>query len=104
MGHRQQMSDKQRLEFDTMRYKRMLEARRGHNHSYMSDVLYEDLNKKGYERYLFNEELKKYVAHEEEAIKIRDELRNTGHFARIISSANKLRIREYEVWFKKKKK
>lgn len=94
MGHRQQMTPAQRSAFDSMSYKRMLEERKGHNHSYMTDKLYSQLEKQGYIAY------ESKSMGEGEAIEVRDKLRKEGNFARIISSANRLRIRDYEVYYK----
>lgn len=38
MGHRQQMTSKQRIEWDSMQYKAALEAKRGHNYQYWNDL------------------------------------------------------------------
>ena len=46
MGHLQEMNDKQRSEFQSYQYKRMLEERRGHNYKYHSDELEESLKEK----------------------------------------------------------
>jgi myosin-crossreactive antigen len=40
MGHRQKMTDKQRLDWDMMQYRARLEARRGHNYPYWEDNKY----------------------------------------------------------------
>lgn len=105
MGHRQQMTPKQLSQFDSNAYKRRLEANRGHNHSYMTDELYEHLNKVGYCEYVFDgDKSKRETISELQAIEVRDRLRLDGYFARIISSANKIRMRSYQVWFKPKNK
>lgn len=96
MGHRQQMTPKQRLEWDIRSYKLRKEANKGHNHSYMTDELYKQLEKQGYTTWKFERE----YPSEGLAIEKRDELRKQGHYARIVSSANKVRIREYELYYK----
>jgi hypothetical protein len=78
-------------------YAANLAARRGHNHSYMTDELYLHLTDSGYARHIFTETGSELIA-----IRERDNLRTKGHFARIVSTANKLRIRDYEVWYKSK--
>lgn len=99
MNHRQQMNSRQRAEWDSRSYKRMLEEKRGHNHSYMTDKLWNDLHDKGYKRHVFKGSQQETMS-ELEAIEARDNYRKQGNFARIISTANKLRIRDYEVWYK----
>lgn len=44
MGHRQKMTDKQRLAWDVMQYKARLSARRGHNYTYYNDQKHNDWN------------------------------------------------------------
>jgi len=100
MGHRQQMTPEQRLEWDIMQYKARLEASKGHSHSYMSYKLYEQLEKQGYVSYNFSTSYE--TSSEYEAIEIRDKLRKEGNFARIVSTANKLRIRTFQVYYKPK--
>jgi len=98
MGHRQKMTPKKRVEWDIMQYKARLDASKGHSHSYMSDKLYEQLEKKGYVSYKFSTTHE--TTSEYEAIAIRDKLRKDGNFARIVSTANKLRIRTFEVYYR----
>lgn len=97
MGHRQHMTSKERLEWDSRNYRLRLEANKGHNHSYMTDKLYSQLKNSGYSAFVFDKGTETF---ESEAVKKRDELRKQGHYARVISSANRLRIRSYEVYFK----
>lgn len=99
MGHRQQMTPRQLLKFDIDSYKRRLEANKGHNHSYMTEKLYKQLEERGYSVWQFEYD----SPSESMAIKKRDELRKEGHYARIISTANRLNIREYELYYKPKK-
>jgi len=100
MGHRQQMTPKQRLDWDIMQYKARQEATKGHSHSYMNEKVYKQLDKQGYSQYKFSKGYK--TSSEHEATIVRDELRKEGNFARIISTANKLRTRNYGVYFKGK--
>lgn len=99
MGHRQQMTASQLLKFDIDSYKRRLEANKGHNHAYMNDKLYKQLEERGYSVWQFECNLPS----ESIAVKKRDELRKEGFYARIISIAKKLRIREYKLYYKPKK-
>lgn len=96
MGHRQQMTPKQRLEWDTRNYKLRLEAKRGHNHSYMTDELYSQLENKGYKVWKFEIQ----YPTESQVNEKRDEFRKKGYYARIICSATRLRIRQYELYYK----
>jgi hypothetical protein len=53
MGHRQQMTDKQRREWDSMQYKARIEARRGHSFAYWDDVKHEQMLNNGWQLYNF---------------------------------------------------
>lgn len=77
-------------------YQALLESRRGHNYAYLTDEIYKDLQAKGYK-----EELETYseVTAQDKVL----ELRKTGHFARIICEANRLRIRKYIVYARLKR-
>ena len=103
MGHLQEMNDKQRSEFQSYQYKRMLEERRGHNYKYHSDELEESLKEKGYEWYDFGSGLEQ-TNFEDEAIEAVENLRETGHYARIICERMKVvqRVKYYSVAYKRK--
>lgn len=77
-------------------YKALLESRRGHNFQYLTDELYRELGDKGYKEEL---ETHSELAAKEKVLL----LRNSGHFARIICEANRLRIKKYIVYAKKKR-
>jgi uncharacterized protein YbaR (Trm112 family) len=98
MGHRQKMTPKERLEFDSMSYKRMLEAKKGTSHTYGTDEVLAHLEKNGYKELdlmgLTNR-LNLSMAKE-----IEKKLRETGHYARVIAHANKIRIPDYTVYYK----
>ena len=98
MGHRQKMTRKQRVEWDCMQYKARLNAAKGHSHSYMSNKLFDQLEKRGYVSYKFSTNHE--TTSESEALEIRDKLRRDGNFARIVSTANQLRIRTFEVYYR----
>jgi len=53
MGHRQDMTPKQKLEWDMMQYKAALEARRGHNFTYWDDSKHDKLLQNGWQFYNF---------------------------------------------------
>lgn len=53
MGHRQQMTSKQRIEWDSMQYKAALEAKRGHNYQYWNDEKHDKLLQNGWQLYSF---------------------------------------------------
>jgi len=106
MNHRQQMSDKQRHEWDVKQYKAQLAARRGHNHSYLDDEAIKKLEAKGYNRYTFKAEYNGYKTNfEHEAIKVRDGLRAAGCFARIVVNPSYVirGAQTYSVYWKQKK-
>ena len=77
-------------------YKALLESRRGHNFQYLTDELYRELEAKGYKEQL---ETDSEVSAKDKV----SELRKTGHFARIICEANRLRIRKYIVYARLKR-
>lgn len=101
MGHRQQMTDKQRLKWDVMQYKARLSAKRGHNYPYLTDELYKDLERKGYKIATFHncEE----TTSESIAIDLRNTYRNAGYQSKIVCISNDLRIKTYRVYYKPKK-
>jgi len=76
-------------------YKALLESRRGHNFQYLTDELYMDLLAKGYRQEL-------ETGSECNAKEKVSELRKSGHFARIVCEANRLRIRKYLVFCKQR--
>lgn len=80
-------------------YKAMLEANRGHNYQYYTDELGNYLDQKGYMEYRENE--REFSEHK--AKEIVSTLRSTGHFARIICFGNKLRIKEFHIYYKLRK-
>jgi len=77
-------------------YKALLESRRGHNFQYLTDELYNDLLAKGYRQEI--ETGSECIAKETVS-----QLRKTGHFARIVCEANRLRIRKYLVFARLKR-
>lgn len=103
MNHRQKMTDKQRLEFDLLAYKRKKEAQKGFNFQYYSEELEKDLKNKGYKWYVFSPfmtETKSVLFAKEEV----EKLRNSGYYARIICGRTKTPQREkhYSIAYKKK--
>ncbi|KKQ95337.1 MAG: hypothetical protein UT21_C0006G0009 [Candidatus Woesebacteria bacterium GW2011_GWA1_39_11b] len=102
MGHRQKMTPSQLLAFDCENYEMAKNSRRGHNHAYMTEELYARLMKENYTQYIFDGG-RRAIGWEHKAVEIRNEFRKNGFFAKIISCANRLRIRDYEVWYKPKK-
>jgi hypothetical protein len=105
MGHRQQMTDKQRLEWDINSYKKKLEANKGHNYQYWSEKLEKELTEKGYEWYNFDNN-KQATASELKAQEIVEQLRNDGCYARIIAGyeQNVQRTKMFSITYKKKNK
>lgn len=99
MGHRQQMTDKQRREWDNIQYQARLNANRGHNYQYLTDELQAELEAKGYKRHypLGNTTLTENIANS-----LTKGFRDTGHYARIVCVPNRLRIKTYIVYYKKK--
>ena len=86
-------------------YRRMLEERRGHNFAYLTNELYDYLTKKGFQRHKFNEirgHRSISTGSENVAKEIVKQYREDGCFSRIICVTNKIRIKEFTVWYKKK--
>lgn len=102
MGHRQQMTAKERLKWDIDNYNKRKEANRGHNFQYLTDELYKDFESKGYKQCRFMNGNDTTFA-ESTAVGAAIEFRNKGYYARVVCTANKLRIREYAVFYKEKK-
>jgi hypothetical protein len=103
MRHLQKMSPRKRTEFIAMQYKRMLEERRGHNFTYLTQAVHEELERKGYEQ-LMGPLVPAEIHSESTALGWVYELRRNGHYARVFCIANRLRIKQYTVFFKKKEK
>jgi len=107
MGHRQEMTDKQRGDWDLMQYQAKLDANKGSNYQYWNDS-HEKLTENGWEVYVFGE---KNVfeggstGSEYKAKEVVEELRKSNHFARIVCGYNKnvQRQKRYSVIYKKKK-
>jgi hypothetical protein len=95
MGYKQKMTDKQRLDWGFRQYEARLAANRGHNYAYMTKELEERLERLGYKKY---NSVSNYS--ELSARKIVEQLRKDGCYARIISHATKLSIREYDVYYR----
>jgi hypothetical protein len=101
MGHRQQMTDKERLDWDIAQYNARKEANRGHSYAYMDNALYHELESKGYKEYIFDNG-DRVNQSEYMAKKVVDELRADGNYARIICVQNKVRTRQYSIYYKKR--
>jgi hypothetical protein len=114
MGHPQKMNPKQKLEFKTFQYKRMLEEKRGHNYEYWNDEKHGKMLQNGWKLYevtpgeshrQWSNIFKHYSTTLEnkmkEVVKI---LRQSGHFARIVCGYDKdvQRTKYYSVIYKKK--
>jgi hypothetical protein len=100
---RQKYNEKTRTELADIRYQRLKESRRGKTFPYLTDELYDDLNKKGYKRIELGRG--EFFTHsvlfaKEKALALRAE----GYFARVVSVSNKIRFTEYAVYAKKRKK
>lgn len=103
MGHRQQMTDKQRIDWDIMQYNAKKEALRGHNYQYLTSELHKKLELLGY-KIMVMQNGNTSTHSESTAIGIVQEFRRKFYYARIVCHANKLRIKEYCVFFKEKKR
>lgn len=90
-------------EFKLWQYEKMKESRRGHNYAYLTDEIFEDLEKKGYQRYLFKESIQgDETLLETLAQDVVKKLREEGNYARIFCVSNSLRVKTFMVYYKKK--
>ena len=108
MGHREKMTNKQRLEWDSMQYKAKKDANKGHNYQYYSEELQKYMDEKGYVFYPehgFNYGGGAYVTRLEYEAKQKVEvLRVIGYHARIICGyeQNVQKIKMYSIICKNK--
>ena len=107
MRHRQDMTDKQRHEWDSRSYRLAMEARRGHSFEYWNDDKHGKMLENGWSLHQFSD--KKFVEwygtiSEESAKEVVDKLRSEGNYARIVCGYNKnrQRIKMHSVIFKHK--
>lgn len=84
-----------------MQYKARLQANKGHNYQYFTNELYYELQSKGYKSAIFDGE--DNTRDENIAIRVRNDYRDAGNYARIVCITNKIRIRTYIVYYKPKK-
>lgn len=80
-------------------YRRRKEELRGHNFQYYSDKLHNELIKKGYKLHQFDGDSTRTMSEsiaKSEVVKYRKE----KHYSRIICITNRLRIKEYTVYYK----
>jgi hypothetical protein len=105
MGHRQDMTLEQRLEWDYNNYKKRLESNMGSNYEYWN-WRHDDMLGSGWDVVNFrdlDQGFEAYTRYETKAKEKVIELRAKGNFARIVCVANKLRVKTYSVIFKPKK-
>jgi hypothetical protein len=105
MGHRQDMTPEQRLQWDCDNYKKRLEANKGSNYEYWSEK-HDKMLANGWSQFDFRDLDQCFELHtryEDGAKEKVIELRNNGNYARIICVTNRLRIRTYSIIFKPKK-
>lgn len=103
MGHRQQMTDKQRLQWDIQSYKAKLEANKGHNYQYWSENIEKELTNKGYSWFEFDK-CEYAIPSELKAKEIVEQLRKDGYYARIIAGyeQNIQHTKMFSITYKKK--
>lgn len=112
MGHRQDMTSKQRLKWDTDNYKKRLEANKGSNYEYWADK-HEKMLQNGWNLFLITEAttrqwsqtFKRYsTSSKEHAKKFVEDLRNNGNYARIVCGydKNRQRVKMFSIIFKPK--
>jgi hypothetical protein len=90
MGHRQKMTDKQRLDWDVMQYKARRDAMRGHHYPYWDDEKYKDW------------EIAKTTVSEYYALKLRDEMKLIHKKVKIVCGYEKTvqRVKHYTIIYK----
>lgn len=98
---RQTMSYNNRIKFMIDNYRKTKAANRGHNFSYLTDKLYLDLLSKGYNQCKFDNGKDSTFA-ESTAVGASIEFRNKGYYARVVCISNKIRIKEYAVFYKQR--
>jgi len=105
MGHLQDMTDKQRLKFQSMQYEAAKEARRGNSFAYLSDGQLQLLFDKGYDYHKFDND-KTEIRSSDICKDIVNSLRkNKAHFARIVVNPcyNIRGFQSYSILKKKRK-
>lgn len=110
MGHRQNMTNQQRLDWDVESYKRKLEANKGSNYEYWSDKHCKMLQN-GWDLFLITEKstrqgnkiFKSYsTSSENHAKKFVEQLRNNNNYARIVCGYDKnvQRVKMFSIIYK----
>jgi hypothetical protein len=113
MGHRQHMTDKERLKWDIESYSKRLQANKGRNYEYWDEAKHGKLLLDGYSLYKFTDSSTiqwsvririTSTSSENMAKKAVKELRETGNYARIVCgySKNRQRIKMFSIIYKKK--
>jgi hypothetical protein len=107
MGHIKDMTYEQRTSWIAMCYQRKKEANIGYNFPYFNQEKWNELEKNGYEMYLFKDAWKhntEGTVSVLEAKKVVEELRQKGNYARIICGYIQTQQREkyYTVIYKTK--
>ena len=106
MGHRQDMTPEQRLKWDCDNYKKRLDASKGSNYEYWTEK-HDRLLENGWDLASFRDieqAIEIYTRYESTAKNKVLELRASNNYARIICTANRLRVKTYSVIFKSKAK
>jgi hypothetical protein len=100
MGHLKNMTEGQRLKFFSWSYKTMLESRRGHNYEYWSEK-HDELLENGWKMFEFKHRAEASSSENIAKNKV-DELRQSGHYARIVCGLQKnvQRIKMYSIIYK----
>lgn len=105
MGHRQDMTQEQRLKWDCDNYRKRLEANKGSNYEYWTEK-HDNMLDSGWDLVSFRDLSQTFEQHTRYETKAKEkvkELREKGNFARIVCVTNRLRVKTYSVIFKPKK-
>lgn len=109
MGHLQDMTHRQRMDFISMQYQRKLDANRGHNYQYYTEELEKKWIAQGYAWYMFENKRSMQksdsIESEEVAQNAVKYLRSHGYNARIICGydQNVQHIKMFSIIYKEKK-
>lgn len=113
MGHRQHMTEKERLEWDISNYSKRLDANKGSNYEYWNEEKHGKLLLDGYALHQFSDKSsiqwsvrirQDSTSSENMAKQAVKQLRESGNYARIVCghSKNKQRIKMFSVIYKQK--
>lgn len=107
MGHIQDMTDKQRIEFLADKYQKTKESRRGNSFEWWNDGKHDNLiENKGYKLFVFEGSFNRdsFTTGQIEAQEKVKELRDSNHYARVVCGYSQCmqKIKSFSVIYKPK--